>query len=336
VTDAHLGEQPEATPSVARVQPLTKRPRFGQLAPLKVKDYFKDEARDFTPWLASDEGLALLGEAIGLTLELIGMEQRVGPFRADIVAREGDTKVIVENQLDATDHKHLGQLLVYAAGREANVVAWIARAVTDEHRAVIDWLNTETSVSFWALEFELWQIGDSQPAPRLNVVCEPNPLTQTAPDTTEVSGAKLLQLEFWKALAAYLEEHDTPFNVRKPLPQHWYDLPMGTTRAWLGLTALVNPGRVGCELNLGTEHADALFDELERDRQAFEEKLGELDWEPLPGKKTCRIAQYKTANIEHRESWDDLIRWLVERATTFRETFAERIKSVALPPAESG
>src|SRR4051794_31066436 len=125
---------------------------FGRLEALKIRDFWKDEAKNFTPWLAQEENLTLLGETIGLNLELIGTEQRVGPFAADIVASDGEHKVIIENQLEPTDHRHLGQLLVYAAGRSASRVVWVAKHVTDEHREVIDWLNRETSVRFWALE----------------------------------------------------------------------------------------------------------------------------------------------------------------------------------------
>lgn len=108
-------EQPEP-----RVPPATGL-TMGRLEPLKIRDYWPDEARHFTPWLAREENLSLLGEAIEMNLELVGIEQAVGPFKADIVARDGDRLVIVENQLDATDHKHLGQLLVYAAGRSARM-----------------------------------------------------------------------------------------------------------------------------------------------------------------------------------------------------------------------
>ena len=103
-----------------------------------MRDYWVDEARDFTPWLAEEENLALLADTLGLSLELVGTEQRVGPFKADIVAKDGDDTVIIENQLDATDHKHLGQLLVYAAGRNAKTVVWVAkrghRRVPQGHR----------------------------------------------------------------------------------------------------------------------------------------------------------------------------------------------------------
>ncbi len=102
-----------AEPGPAEVQP----PRFGRLEPVQLRKYWKDEARDFTPWLAREENLTLLGDAVGMSLELVAVEQYVGPFRADIIAKDDDVEVIVENQLDATDHKHLGQLLVYAANR---------------------------------------------------------------------------------------------------------------------------------------------------------------------------------------------------------------------------
>ena len=213
-------------------------PAFGRLEPLKIRDYWKDEARDFTPWLAREENLSVLAETIGMNLELVGMEQRVGPFKADIVARDGDRTIVVENQLDATDHGHLGQLLVYAAGRGAQTVVWISKQVTDEYRKVIDWLNEQTATNFWALEIELWRIGDSPPAPKFNVVCEPNELTKpSGVQAAELTDTKLLQLEFWKGFSEKLET--SSFNPRKPFPQHWYELSIGTSRAWISLTALV-------------------------------------------------------------------------------------------------
>jgi hypothetical protein len=154
-----------ASPPAGPLQPAAAQPAapeaavppaqtatFGRLEPAKVRDYWVDEARDFTPWLAKEENLGLLADTLGISLELVGTEQRVGPFKADIVAKDGEDTVIIENQLDPTDHKHLGQLLVYAAGRNAATVVWIAKQVTDEYRKVIDWLNEQTNVNFWALE----------------------------------------------------------------------------------------------------------------------------------------------------------------------------------------
>jgi hypothetical protein len=146
---------------------------FGRLELAEVGDYWTDESRDFTPWLAEQENLALLSDTLGISLELLGIEQGVGPFAADIVAKDGDNTVIIEDQLDPTDHEHLAQLLVHAAGRNADTVVWVAQQVTDEHREVIDWLNDQTSIDFWAMEIELWRIGDSAVAPKFSVVCQP-------------------------------------------------------------------------------------------------------------------------------------------------------------------
>lgn len=309
--------------------PTASPATMGRLEALKIRDYWADEARHFTPWLAREENLGLLGEAIEMNLELIGTEQQVGPFKADIVARDADRVVIIENQLDSTDHKHLGQLLVYAAGTSAHTVVWVARQVTDEYRKVIDWLNEETSVAFYALEVELWRIGDSLPAPKFNVVCEPNELTRPSATVGEVTEGKLLQLDFWKAFIEHAEASGTTFTMPKPKAQHWFDLRLGTSRGHVSLTALLK-GRVGCELYMGHSQANEIFEALHADREIIEGQLGELEWQPLPESKSCRIARYREANIEERETWPELFRWMLEEAEQFRKTFGDRLKGISL------
>lgn len=136
---------------------------------------WKNEAQHFTPWLA--DNLDLLGEVLHLELELEDQEKNVGVFRADILARDAssDSWVLIENQLERTDHTHLGQLITYASGLQAVTIVWIAAHFTEEHRAALDWLNeiTEESVNFFGLEIELWSINDNI-APKFNIVCKPN------------------------------------------------------------------------------------------------------------------------------------------------------------------
>jgi hypothetical protein len=307
------------------------------LEAVRVRDYFSDEARDFAPWLSSEEGIELLGEVIGMNLELVGTERRVGPYRVDIVAKEGDQTVVVENQLDGTDHRHLGQLLVYAAGHDADVVVWVARQVTDEHRAVLDWLNAETKLDFWALEFELWKIGGSSPAPKLNVVCEPNVLARTSggEEGEELSELSLLQLEFWKQLSSYLEESDAPFNARKPQSRHWYDLRLGTRRAHISLGFIRSAGRVSVELYMPNDDAKHIFNALLSEKQAIEATLGELDWQLLPERRACRIIKSRPAALDDRDAWPGLTKWLIEQATLFHAAFADRVKQVDMTGASS-
>lgn len=210
-------------------------PRFGRLEAVALRKYFPDEAQHFTPWLSKEENLTLLAETIGMNLELVAVEQYVGPFRADIIARDEDVEVIIENQLDVTDHKHLRQLMVYAANRGAGVIVWVARQVTDEYRKVIDWLNEKTDVSFFALEVEHWRIGASPVAPKFNIVCEPNEFVRAARSTGgELSSTAQLQLEYWTGFVEYMSEQNATFNPPKAGAHHWCDLRIGTSRGHIG------------------------------------------------------------------------------------------------------
>jgi hypothetical protein len=142
---------------------------LGALARVGLRQVWGVEHRSFTPWLAAH--LDLLGEAIDIPLSLKGQETDIGTFRADILAKDTATgqAVFIENQLERTDHTHLGQLITYAAGVRAGVVVWIADTFTDEHRAALDWLNESTpnSIKFFGVEIELWRIGESPIAPAL-------------------------------------------------------------------------------------------------------------------------------------------------------------------------
>lgn len=326
---------PAVTPDSAAATPPAQTATFGRLEPAKVRDYWVDEARDFTPWLAQEENLNLLAETLDLSLELVGIEQRVGPFKADIVARDGEDMVIIENQLDQTDHKHLGQLMVYAAGRNASTVVWVAKKVTDEYRNVIDWLNEQTNVDFWALEIELWRIGESPVAPKFNVVCEPNELTKaTDGELVELSDTKLLQLEFWKGFSEYLETTGASFNARKAQPAHWYDLPIGTSRAHIYLNAIVaGGGRVACGLYVKTSQSDLIFEHLAEERETIDDELGmaDVEWDPIPERTACRIGVHREANLGDRDSWPELFAWLKDNAEKFKTVFAARVKDMRLP-----
>ena len=135
----------------------------------ELQDVWPHEALDFTPWLSEDANLRMLGDAIGIELELIETESSVGSFNVDIFAREAGTsrKVVIENQLKETNHDHLGKAITYAAGKSAEIVVWVVARARDEHRQAIEWLNehTDDDVAFFLVEIELWSIGGSLPAP---------------------------------------------------------------------------------------------------------------------------------------------------------------------------
>ncbi len=151
---------------------------LGRLSRVDVREVWSSEAVGFTPWLSQEENLQLLAETINMQLVLEAKEKPVGMFRADIIARDVHTgqPVLIENQLERTDHGHLGQLLTYAAGLKAMSIVWVSTLFTDEHRAALDWLNeiTSSSIAFFGLEMELWRIDDSAIAPKFNLVSKPN------------------------------------------------------------------------------------------------------------------------------------------------------------------
>ena len=200
--------------------------QFGRLTQLELRDHWTDEANEFTPWLAKEEKIALVDDSIGLNIEVEAQEQNVGPFRADILCKDTDTEnwVLIENQLEPTDHRHLGQLLTYAAGLDTVTIVWIAKSFTDEHRAALDWLNriTDEAFSFFGLEIELWQIGDSAVAPKFNIISHPNDWQRTINRVVHkrLTPANTLYLEYWTALENNFEGRNNDIKFRKPQPQN--------------------------------------------------------------------------------------------------------------------
>ncbi len=176
---------------------------LGRLHKVELREAWASESSAFTPWLAEQENLKLLGDAIGINLELEAKEKSVEQFRADILCKDTATDhwVLIENQLEVTDHTHLGQLLTYAAGLDAVTIVWVAKQFTEAHRAVIDWLNekTEEGINFFALEVELWRIGDSPLAPKFNVVSKPNEWTRSVAVSAKNSEASQLRCDYWSA-----------------------------------------------------------------------------------------------------------------------------------------
>jgi hypothetical protein len=277
---------------------MTKQ-TLGRLERVSLRDVWNSEASDFTPWLANEDNLALLGEAVGLDLELEGVERGVGPFRADILCREtaSDSLLLVENQLARTDHRHLGQLLTYAAGLDAVTIVWIAERFTDEHRAGLDWLNqiTNENINFFGMEIELWRIGDSPLAPKFNIVSKPNDWARSViesgdSDKSELTEIRRLQLEFWQGLRELIIERGSVIKPRQPRPQHWTNFAVG--RSGFRITAYINirEKRLGLQLVIHKGPIKHYFRLLHQEKVAIEEKLGyPLQWRELADKKQSDV-----------------------------------------------
>jgi hypothetical protein len=306
-----------------------------------LRDVWKTEAQDFTPWLAGEENLALLGETINLDLELEAVEKDVGPFRADILCREtdGNSLVLVENQVERTDHTHLGQLLTYAAGLNTVTIVWIAKKFTDEHRAALDWLNeiTGEEVNFFGLEIELWRIGQSDIAPKLNVVSKPNEWTKgkgsssSIAQDTDLTPVKILQLDYWNAFRDYVLEHSAVMRPQKASPCHWMNFGIGTSKAALSSLVNTQAGLISVSLQIhNSKDRLAIFNLLKQEREAIEAEMGSsLIWEEKPAKKSSHIIVRNPAlDPNQKADWPQQQKWMLEQLERFRATFGQRIKSI--------
>ena len=310
-------------------------PALGRLERVDLRTAWKNEATHFTPWLAEEDNIALLGETIGLELEVQGQEQSVGPFKADILCKntEDNSLVLIENQLEKTDHTHLGQLLTYAAGLKAVTLVWIAERFTEEHRAALDWINeiTDEGFHFFGLEIELWKIGDSPLAPKFNVVVQPNEWARTVQKGTQTAAGSSptgeMQFAYWGAFGEYLTAKKAPFKPPKPSPSNW--MPWGLGRGGISVQAFVTAQKIAVGIEIRTVEHPAWFQQLFAQRSNIEKELGfEMEWEEKPGNKGSSIRVRLPLNMHERENWPEANEWLLTKMKAVKVAFQPRVKGL--------
>ena len=317
---------------------------LGTLEKVELREVWERENSDFTPWLAGEENINILGQKIGLDLEVEAQEKSVGKFKADILCKDINTDnwVLIENQLEKTNHGHLGQLLTYATGLDAVTIVWVAATFNEEHKATLDWLNkiTDENYNFFGLEIELYKIEDSKIAPKFNLVCQPDNWSQSISreakriEQGEVSETKLKQYKFWTELGKELQAADTPLKLQKVYPQHWTNIAVGKTGVHLGATFNTQQERVSAQLYIIKNKN--WFKELESQKDIIEKELGEkLSWQLLPEKAASRIALYRSnSDIENTDDWKEMLKWLVLKLEKLRIVFSPRLKNLRLDSEE--
>jgi len=300
---------------------------FGNLQQVDLREGWAHEAFDFTTWLVKSENLEMLSDEIGIEIAPIDSEVKTGRYSVDILAEEENTgrKLVIENQLEQTDHDHLGKLITYGSGLDAEYIIWIVKDANDEHRQALEWLNDHTGneLNFFLLKLELWQIDDSKPAVKFNTIVKPNEWTKTLRERTQsddLSETKLMQLDFWKQFKSFCKEHNSRIGTRKAYPQHWYDVSIGRSEGRIALTVNTRDQELGCELYIQDDKE--WFDELHERKEEIEGKIGsELEWQRLDDKKASRIKLAKDFNFEDQEQWSDYFTWLKDKADKFKQVF---------------
>ncbi|UAX41273.1 DUF4268 domain-containing protein [Pasteurella canis] len=306
--------------------------KLGKLTEVNIRELWKHEQYDFSAWLSKEENVEMLSEEIGLTLTDINQEVFVGSYRCDLVARDETTgiKVIIENQLEATNHDHLGKIITYASGLDANVVIWIVKEAREEHRSAIEWLNNKTTkdISFFLIEIRAYKIGDSLPAPKFVMIEKPNDFVKTAnvsAESLELSKSQAERLNFWNKFNEIVGIRNKPFNIRKATTDHWYDVALGTSEAHISITLVNKIKSIGIEIYINDNKE--LFDKLNLVSGEIHEELGfNMDWQRLDNKKASRIIYYINGlDFDNQENYDALINEVIDKTIAIRSVFKNRI-----------
>ena len=307
--------------------------KMGKLEEVDIRKLWGHEQYDFSNWLAEKENLELLNETIGLTLSEVEKEVYVGSYRCDLVGKDEVTgeKVIIENQLEASNHDHLGKIITYASGLDATVVVWIVKEAREEHRSAIEWLNnnTATSINFFLIEIHAYKIGDSLYAPKFEVVEKPNGFIKSAKTQSgsgELNKSQSERLEFWNRFNEILVDRGKPFNVRKASTDHWYYVAIGVSSCHVGMNLVNKENVVVIELYINDDKS--LYDKLSEEKEKIEQELDlTLDWQRLDDKKASRIMyRIPGLNFDDHSNYDQLMNEMIDKAVLFAKVFKKRVK----------
>lgn len=300
--------------------------KLGKLKEIDIRTVWAHEQYDFSKWLATEENIKELGDVLNLSLTEIETEKFVGSYRCDIVCKDEITgkSVLIENQLEPTNHDHLGKIITYASGLDASVVVWVVASAREEHASAIEWLNKHTTsdVDFFLIEVHAYTIGDSAPAPMFKVIEQPNDFAKSVKslaNSGDLNESQVRRLEFWNMLNDALDQKGKPFNKHKATTDHWYTVAVGSSQCYISID-LVNKEhkiRVGLWVTDNKEMYDMFYSQREEIEAAFGETL---DWDRLDNKKASIFStSIPGLNFNKQDNYPELIDLAIEKTVKLRE-----------------
>lgn len=310
--------------------------KIGKLTEVDVRELWKHEQYDFSNWLAKDENIELVNDIIGLSLVDIQKEVYVGSYRCDLVAKDEatETTVIIENQLEISNHDHLGKIITYASGLSAEVIVWIVKEARAEHRSAVEWLNNNTNkkVGFFLLELHAYKIGDSLPAPKFEVVEMPNDfikLSKSNSGDVSLNKSQSERLEFWTLFNEVLIENGKPFKSRKPSTDHWYSIALGTSVAGLNIILVNKESYIGIEVYINNNKE--LFDALYEHKDNIESEIGlAFEWNRLDNKKASRIVhKISGLDFDNHSNYNQLMNDIIAKVLLAKPVFSRYLKELS-------
>lgn len=308
--------------------------QLSTLEDVDIRNIWENESLDFTPWLAQADNIDHIGQAIGIDLTVEEQEKSVGPYRADIFCKdEAENPVLIENQLENTDHKHLGQLLTYATGLDAVTSIWIASQFSDEHRATLDWLNehTDQGINFFGIQVEVKK-GNGFYYPFFKVISQPNNWSKSINTDGyktygKLTDTKKKQQDFWEFLKnRIIEKKLNSIKPHTPRACHWLNFAIGSTGTHMSATVDTNNETMSIGIRIRSDKD--LFHKLKDIKDEVEQEFGgRFKWFTKEDKKCSNIRYYKeNFNIDDKESWKEYSDWMIENLQKLQKVFSDRVK----------
>ena len=304
---------------------------IGKLTRVALREVWKHEAHDFTVWL--EENTDVLNEVLDFNLVSAEREKSAGDFNVDLVGEDEDGRtVIVENQLEKSDHDHLGKVLTYLAALDAKAAVWIVARPRPEHVKAITWLNEATSTPFYLVQVEAVRIGDSPPAPLLTRIVGPSVEARAAGATKQhLSERHEVRNRFWTQLLDAAKER-TKLHARiSPGPYNWVGAGSGVRG--LGWNYAIRQHDTQVELYIDRKDTDEnaqVFERLHADQEAVEAAFGtELEWQRLETKRACRIRhRLELGGWRDEEKWPEVIEATVQAMIRLEKALRAPVKTV--------
>ena len=288
-----------------------------------LRSVWRNEASGFSKWLAEEENLALLGKTIGIEdLSLLETESQNGDFRVDLLCKDESTgnRVIIENQLEDSNHDHLGKIITYASGKDAKTIIWIVKHARNEHASAIKWLNEKTpiDVSFFLIEMELWKIGNSKIAPKFSIIEQPNNWEKNTIGESNLSELERLQLRFWQHFKDIAPQLLKGFTIRSACPQCFFDLSIGNSQVHVNLRIAKQKREITAGLYF--RNCKEVYSKYIKNQSKVEAILGEKIL-ATEGNKDCTIRTVKKMDITKESNWTPAVKWLCEEANNWKEVY---------------
>ena len=292
-----------------------------------LRTVWPHEALDFTPWLSQDDNIALLADAVGLDITVDETESSVGDFNVDIFASETgtDRKIIIENQLEDTNHDHLGKLITYASGKSADVIIWVVKHAREEHKAAIEWLNnhTDDKIGFFLCEIKLYRIGTSEPAIKFEVIEKPNDWTKEVRKNESANETQQRRYDYWVTFQDYAFQNvkfAKEFKRRKPSTDHWMNYSIGSSECYISVSQIRNRDEINVALYI--PDSKQLYRTLLEQKEDIERTAGiSLSWYELPERKASKVIIERAAEFENCNKWNEQFDWIIDIMLKMKKAF---------------